>query len=174
MARLAQGRQPSVLDGWVALGWGGLALLGAGILGALSVPETTPSPFTDYARGDFLRPEWLVLATLLAWPVFWASRASWLVALPVVAIMSAESWYVVDTAFDAMHQAGIGGSSAGWFLFAAVQAGIFAAAGIAGACHCVARRRWTRRMRRLVPELADSRLFEADELPAWEEGFSTG
>jgi hypothetical protein len=174
MARLPRGHRPSTYDGWVALGWSALALVGAGILGALALPGTTPAPFTDYTRGDFLRPEWLVLATLLAWPVFCAARASWWVAVPVVATLSAQSWYVADTAVDSLRQAGIGAGSSGWYLVAIGQVVVFVAVGLVGAWRCVVRRRWLRRMRRLVPELAQTRLHEGDELPAWEEGFSTG
>ena len=168
MAWAVQRRQPSTFDGWVALGWSFGVLVGAGILGTLALPGTVPHPYDEFSPGDFLHPEWLVLATLLAYPVYLASRASWLVAVPVVVIVSAQSWYVVDTALESMDRAGVTGSSdVLWYALVVVQIAAFVVAGTAGLLRCVSRRRWTRQMRRMVPELAHVRVVTDEESPAW-------
>jgi hypothetical protein len=168
MAWAVQRREPSTFDGWVALGWSFAVLVGAGILGTLALPGTVPHAYDEFSRGDFLRPEWLVLATLLAYPVYLASRANWFVAVPVVAIVSAQSWYVVDTALESMHQAGVAGSSdVVWYALVVGQIAVFVVAGSVGLWRCLSRRRWTRQMRRLVPELAHIRVVSGEESPAW-------
>lgn len=168
MAWAAQRRQPSAFDGLAALGWSFVALLGAGILGTLALPGTVPSPYDEFSRGDFLRPEWLVLATLLAYPVYVAAKASWLVAVPVVVIVSAQSWYVVDTALDSMREAGVAGSiDVALYALVVGQITVFVVAATVGLSRCLSRRRWTRQMRRLVPELADIRIVNDEESRAW-------
>lgn len=168
MSWIAHRRGPSLYEGWAALGWSFTALVGAGLLGALALPGTSPTPFGHYTRADFLKPEWLVLATLLAYPVYLASRSSWWVAVPVAAILSAQSWCVVDSAVDAMRLAGVAGSAdAGWYALAAAQVGVYAVAAAAGCAACLGRRRWLRRMRALAPELAASAEEPVEQAPAW-------
>jgi hypothetical protein len=177
VARSAQRRTTSSSDGWRAVGWSTVALLAAGALGALALPSTSPTPFTTFERSDFVRPEWLVLATLLAYPVYLAARSHWIVAAPLVAILAAENWYVVDTALDSLHQVGLTAPTRDALLvgFVALQAALFAATAVVGGWRCLERSRWLRRMRRLVPELADANVVGSDASTAGHGGsFSTG
>jgi uncharacterized protein (TIGR03382 family) len=149
-------RSPSGPDGWSAAGWSAFALLLAGLLGALALPGTRPQRFTAFDPSDFLRVQWLVLATLLVYPVYLAARSHWLAALPLVVIVSAESWYVVNTGLDALHEVDLAAPVSDGLLYALVtsQTALLAWAGLLGGWQSFRRRRWLRRMRRLVPELA--------------------
>jgi hypothetical protein len=172
MARPAQRRLPSSSDGWAAVGWSVLALLAAGVLGALALPGTTPRPFTAFTSTDFLRAEWLVLATLLAYPIYRAARAHWLAALPVAAIVSAENWYVVDTGLDALHTLELAAPASDAMLdgLVAGQAVLFTAVAMVGGWQSIERGRWLRRMRRLMPELADAAAVGAGTTAAEHKG----
>jgi hypothetical protein len=177
MAWPPQRRQPSTGDGWVALGWSLGALLAAGVLATLASPGTTPEPYTLFAPRDFIRPEWLVLATFIAFPLFLASRERWWVAIPVFTLLSAESWYVVDSAVGSLHQVGLTspGRDIALYVLLGCQVAVFAAAAWVGARQSLVRRRWLRQMRRVVPDLAQFDAPNDPARPAWSEGFfSTG
>ena len=161
-------------DGWRTLGWSCAALGCAGLLSALALTGTTPTPYGHFTSGDFFDPQWWVLASLAAYPLFLASRSSWRVAMPLTVIVVAQMGYIVNQAVSAMSAAGIATNADRlWYLVWAVQSIAMVGAAAAGARLSLRARRWERRMRKIA---GPDRAFEeaaADDLPDSHPGFFT-
>jgi hypothetical protein len=138
-------------DGWRTLGWSCLALGCAGILSAIALTGTSPTPYGTFSPSDFFHPQWWVLASLAAYPLYFASRSSWRVALPLTAIVVAQMGYIVNHAVSDMAAAGIATDGQRlWYAAWAVQSLVMVGAAAAGARVNLRARRWERRMRRLA------------------------
>ena len=160
-------------DGWRTLGWSCAALLCAGLLSALALPGTTPTPFGDFTSGDFFRPQWWVLSSFAAYPLFFASRSSWRVAVPLVAVVVAQLGYIVNRAVSDMSIAGLaGGPERLWYAAWAVQSLVMIVAAGAGARMSLRARHWERRMRRAVGQAATAVVGD-DVVPGRPEGERT-
>jgi hypothetical protein len=161
-------------DGWRTLGWSCAALACAGLLSIPALTGTDPNPYGHYTAADFFRPQWWVLASFAAYPLFFAARSSWRVALPLVAIVVAQMGYVVHEALAQMHAAGLAaGDDRIWYAAWAVQSVAMIAAAAAGARINLRQRRWERRMRKLVGSDVADGLGAANDRPEWHEGFYT-
>jgi hypothetical protein len=164
---------PPEPDGWRSLGWSCAALGCAGILSAVALPGTEPTAYGHHVASDFFRPQWWVLASLAAYPLFLAARSSWRVAVPLTAIIVAQMFYIVHTAVAAMAAANIATDADRlWFVAWAVQSLALAGAGAAGARISLRDRRRERRMRRAVgvPSVRDADAADAaDDGPGWRE-----
>jgi hypothetical protein len=159
-------------DIWRTLGWSCAALACAGLLAGLALTGTKPAPYRQFTSDDFFRPEWWVVASLAAYPLFFASRSSWRVALPLTAIVVAQMGYVVNRAVSDMAMAGIATDADRlWYAAWAVQSFVMVAAAAAGARVSLRNRRWERRMRRLAPPARPVPVKPVDDLPRWHEGF---
>jgi hypothetical protein len=154
------------------MGWSCLALACAGLLSAVALTGTDPKPFVEYGTSDFFRPQWWVLASLAAYPLFFASRSSWRVALPLAALVIAQMGYIVNRAVSDMAAVGIAGDAERlWYVAWVVQSLAMLAAAIAGARISLRNRRWERRMRRLAPPDRAIPKTPVEDLPGWHEGF---
>lgn len=136
---------------WMPLVWSLVVVSGAAFAAALALP-TLPgyanSPST--ARAIF-HPEWLVVSTLLVFPLYRAARSSWRAALLAVPVACAHAVYVAVTAVDALHKAGLtSGLFAGWYAVAFAQVALFVTVGVVGARRDVIDRKWVRTMRRVA------------------------
>jgi hypothetical protein len=161
-------------DGWRTLGWSCAALACAGLLSALALTGTTPTPYGNFSADDFFRPQWWVFASFSAYPLYFASRSSWRVALPVTAIVVAQMGYIVNRALTDMSIAGIATNADRlWYVAWAVQSLAMIVAAAAGARISLRHRRWERRMRRLAGPDRPIRPEPVDDLPGWHEGFYT-
>ncbi len=132
--------------------WTAVVLVGALAVAALSVPSVS----TIYGHGDsrdFIRPEWFVAGGLLAYPMFYAARASWKVLPLVVVLPSVQVLFSADTAVQRLQQAGLGsGSDDIWYVLAVVEILLYVAAGGAGAARNLDERRWRTYVRELAPD----------------------
>jgi hypothetical protein len=157
-------------DGWRTLGWSCAALGCAALLSAFALPGTTPTPFGAFTSGDFFRPQWWVLASLAAYPLFFASRSSWRVALPLTAIVIAQMGYIVNRAVSDMTVAGVATQADRlWYAVWVVQSVMMIGAAAAGARMSLRARRWERRMRRSVRP--DRPAADAADLAGWQERY---
>jgi hypothetical protein len=131
----------------------------SGVLAALALPA--PGYDVTGAR-DLFRPEWLVLATLVVWGVHKAARASWIVAVPVLLLASAQPLYVVATAFERFAAAGLPVATGLWIAVVATQVLLFAVAAFVGAAGSLRDRSWERFIRRRLGSDADEVLRRFD------------
>jgi hypothetical protein len=144
----------------------------AGLLSVPALPGTHPHPYGDFTSADFFRPQWFVLATLAAYPLFFAARSSWRVAVPLVAIVLAQMGYVVHEGLSQMAAAGVQTAADRlWYLALAGQSLAMISAAAAGARVNLRTRRWERRMRRLVGRDAPAWVDSADDRPGFPNGF---
>jgi len=161
-------------DGWRTLGWSCAALACAGTLSALALTGTNPSPYGNLRGDDLFHPQWWVLASFSAYPLFFASRSSWRVALPLTVVVVAQMGYIVNHALTDMSTAGISTDAYRlWYVAWAVQSLAMIAAAAAGARISVRTRRWERRMRRIAGPDRPVPAERVDDMPGWHEGFYT-
>jgi hypothetical protein len=164
-------------DIWRTLGWSCAAIGCAGILSALALTGTSPTPYGHYTPDDFFRAEWWVVASFTAYPLFFASRSSWRVALPLTVLVVAQMGYIVNRAVSDMAIAGVAtGAHRLWYVAWAVQSLVMVAAAAAGSRISLRNRRWERRMRRAAGtdrRVRRTRVDAVDDVPGWHEGFYT-
>jgi hypothetical protein len=161
-------------DVWRTLGWSCAALGSAGILSALALTGTNPAPYGHYTSGDFFRPEWWVVASFTAYPLFFACRSSWRVALPLTVLVVMQMGYIVNRAVSDMAIAGIATNADRlWYAAWAVQSLAMVGAAAAGARISLRNRRWERRMRKATRPVRRARAVSVDDMPGWHEGFYT-
>jgi hypothetical protein len=159
-------------DGWRTLGWSCAALIGAGVLSGLALTGANPATYGDHTASEFFRPQWWVLASFTAYPLFFACRSSWRVALPLTAIVVAQMGYIVNHAVSDLVTAGIASDlDRMWYAAWVVQSAMMVGAAGAGARISLRNRRWERRMRRFAGPDHAFRAEPVDDMPGWHEGF---
>jgi hypothetical protein len=142
------------------------------LLSALALTSTTPTPYGEFTAGDFFHPQWWVIASFSAYPLYFASRSSWRVALPLTVIVVLQMGYIVNRALSNMSLAGITTDADRlWYVAWAVQSLAMIAAAAAGARVSLRARRWERRMRRAAGPARAPLPEAADDMPGWHEGF---
>jgi hypothetical protein len=168
-------KPPPEPDGWRTLGWSCAALAGAGILSALALTGARAAAYGHFTSGDFFRPEWWVLASFAAYPLYFASRSSWRAALPLTAIIVAQMYYIVDSAVSTMTAAGIATDADRlWYVAWILQSTAMVGAAVAGARVSVRDRRWERRMRRAVGDGPTLGADAAEGAPGSRQGHPAG
>ena len=161
-------------DGWRTVGWSCAALACAGILSGLALTGTNPAPYGQFVASDFFHPQWWVLASFAAYPLFFASRSCWWAAVPLTAIVVAQMGYVVNRAVSDLTAAGIATDADRlWYVAWGVQSAAMIGAAAAGARISLRDRRWERRMRRVAGPDHVVRREPVDDMPGWHEGFYT-
>ena len=85
---------------WVAAGWLLVLALACAVVAALSLPATSMSAEPGAQARDVFRPEWLVLAAFLAYPVRRVARASLPLGAVALIAASAQVVTIADTAAD--------------------------------------------------------------------------
>ncbi len=152
---------------WMPFVWTMTVVMGAVLVGTLALPQTAAYIDGPLSARMLFHPEWLVVATLLALPIYRASRISWRAALLVVPIAGAQVLYVADVAVSTLHAAGLTNPlDPGWYALAFAQAAIFLTVGIVGAARNAADRRWVRRMVRLTALPEPQRSPRLDAAPS--------
>lgn len=141
--------EPGEPPGSLPLAWLLVALLGSAAMAWLSLPQLPQFSSDVPSQGDVFRADWFVAGTLLVFPVFYASRLSWWMALPSVALPSAQAVYVAMTAaLDRLRAAGLAtDADLAWYAVAALQLGLFVIAGMTGARRNLGDRRLARLLR---------------------------
>jgi hypothetical protein len=140
-------------DTGLAVAWMLGVLLVAGLLYTVCLAKTLVAPFEPYTHRDFLRGEWLLLGTLLALPIYRASRTRWWTALPLAVVPSAQVIFIASSAVGAFERAGIAhATDRAWYVVAAAQTAVFATAAGVGAARNLADRRWLRLVKALSAE----------------------
>ena len=133
----------------MAAGWL-LTLALAGVaLSALSLPALSPAGEPPVQARDVFRPEWLVLAAFLTYPVRRVARAS--IPLGAVALVAASAQVIAiaDLATERLASAGLTSSAVLWFTVALVEVTGFLVAATGGWRRRWSDRRWERLTRRL-------------------------
>lgn len=142
---------PEDPTGWMSTVWTLTVIFGAATAAAFALPSLpgfVEGPVT--ARALF-HPEWMVAATFLVLPLYWAVRLSWRTALVLVPVVSAHLLYIADSAVDASRQMGlVNGISPLWYAVAFAQIGLFAIVGGVGAHRNLVDRRWVKFMKLLT------------------------
>jgi hypothetical protein len=140
----------------------------------MALTGTNPTPYGHFTMGDFFRPQWWVLASFAAYPLFFASRSSWRVAVPLTAIVVAQMGYIVTHAVSVMTEAGFAPDAVRLgYAARAVQSAVMIGAAAAGARISLRNRRWERRMRKLAGPDRPMPREPVEDLPGWHEGFYT-
>lgn len=140
--------EPGESPGSLPLAWLLVALFGSATMAWLSLPQLPQFSSDVPSQTDVFRADWFVAGTLLVFPVFYASRLRWWMALPSVALPSAQVVYVAMTALDRLQAAGLAtDADLVWYAVAALQLGLFVIAGTTGAQRNLADRRVARLLR---------------------------
>lgn len=146
-----QHRESEYPVGWLPLLWTLVVVAGAVTAATLALPSLPQSVVGPVTARALFHPEWLVVATLLVFPVYRAARHSWRTALLVVPVACVQVLYVADTAVDTLQQAGLASAwYDAWYAVAIAQATMFLAVGVVGAARDVRDRRWVRTMHKLT------------------------
>lgn len=138
---------------WAAVGWLLTLAVASAALSVLSLPEPAVTSAQPPAARDLFRPEWLVLASFLAFLVRRVARASILLGALALVAASAQVLAVADWATDRLAAAGLTASAPLWFTLAVVESLGFLAAAVSGWRRRWSDRRWeqlTRRPSRLA------------------------
>jgi hypothetical protein len=137
--------------GWRPLLWTTVVIMGAVTAATMALPSLPQTVSGQVTVRALFHPEWLVVATMLVFPVHRAVRHSWRTALLVVPVACVQVLYVADTAVDTLQQAGFASAwYDAWYAVAILQAALFLAVGVAGAARDVRDRRWVRTMHKLT------------------------
>jgi len=132
-------------DTGLAVAWMLGVLVVSGLLFTLCLPGTVQSRYETYAPRDLLHGEWLLIGSLLALPIYRASRTWWWTAIPLAVVPGAQMVFIASSAVAALQRAGVDDlSDRAWYVLAAAQAAVFAGAAVVGAARDLADRRWLR------------------------------
>ena len=142
-------------DCWSATGWLLAVTALCGICDFLALPDGGVWLGMPLSGHEMFRPEWLVVATFLAFPLVRLARASMLLGLLGFALATGEMYTIVDNARERfVHNVDLFGSGPGfpmaYYALAALQGVLFAVATGIGLRRRWADRRWERMMRRMT------------------------
>lgn len=142
-------------DSWSAVGWLLAVTVICGVADFFALPDGAVWLGMPLEGHQMFRPEWLVMGTLVALPLFKLARASFLLGLLGLFLAGGEMVTIVDNARERyVHNADLFGGDVDFpmalYALAGLQILVFTAAAGSGLRLRWSQRRWERMMRRLT------------------------
>jgi hypothetical protein len=142
-------------DCWSATGWLLAVTAICGVADFLALPDGAVWFGMPLSGDEMFRPEWLVMATVLAYPLVRLAQASYILGVLGFLLSAGEMLTIVDNGRERyLHNAELFGGGPGfptvWYAVAVLQGVVFLVATSHGLRRRWAARRWERMMRKLT------------------------
>lgn len=148
VTELPEGSAASIADDmswWAGMGWFAVIALASALVVAVSLPTEPIGLDRAYRVSDAARLDWLIVSTFLCYPLQRCARASLLCGFAAVVLCTAQSFFVVSQALEALDSLQVQVTAPWlWYLLPAAQLVCFVGFGVSGARRRIADRRWKR------------------------------
>jgi hypothetical protein len=136
---------------WAAAGWLLLLVLATALTWSLCLPAPSPDVWSTPSAGSVFHVEWFLAAALLAAPVWYTARASWLLGLTGMLITCLQVVGIADEGARRLQHAGVVTAVTDLLYIAAgLYVVLFVSVGVSGMLRNLA----DRRVAKLVAQLA--------------------